>query len=209
MAPNPTPAGSSTGTGGLSASGSYYEGFGGGATLVATPQGAYIVPEIGIGFGPSVSVNAGSNVNVPNAPQLQFSGSINDQCGPVGVRGSASITDPLNSDDPNAINVGGNVGVNLPGIPAGNVRASGNYSGNSGLTGGVQYSATNQLFNSTNQVKLAVRVPIPLPDLSQTSAPDANGVSDVVVPTGADGPPAIYATRNVSGLGYPDGNGNT
>jgi hypothetical protein len=35
-------------------------GPGGRATLVATPQGAYIVPEFGIGFGPSVSVNAGS-----------------------------------------------------------------------------------------------------------------------------------------------------
>jgi len=43
-----------------------------GATLVAAPQGAYVVPEFGIGFGPSVSAAAGSNVNVPNAPQLQL-----------------------------------------------------------------------------------------------------------------------------------------
>ena len=208
MAPNPAP--NNGGTGGISAGASYYDGIGGGATLVATPQGAYIVPEFGIGFGPSVSVNAGSNVNVPNAPQLQFGGSYADQVGPVGLRGSATITEPLNDlGDPNAINVGGNLGVNLPGIPAGNFRASGNYSPAAGPTGGVQYSVTNQLFNVTDQVKLAVRVPIPLPNPSQTLAPDANGVSDVITQTGGEGPPAMTASRDVSAMGYPDGNGNT
>lgn len=52
-------------------------------------------------------------------------------------------------------------------------------------------------------------MPIPLPDLTQTTPPDANGVSDVITPTGAEGPPAISATRNVSNLGYPDGLGDT
>ena len=208
MTPNPAP--NNGGTGGISAGASYYDGIGGGATLVATPQGAYIVPEFGIGFGPSVSVNAGSNVNVPNAPQLQFGGSYADQVGPVGLRGSATITEPLNDlGDPNAINVGGNLGANLPGIPAGNLRASGNYSPAAGPTGGVQYSVTNQLFNVTDQVKLAVRVPIPLPNPSQTLAPDANGVSDVITQTGGEGPPAMTASRDVSAMGYPDGNGNT
>jgi hypothetical protein len=53
----------------------------------------------------------------------------------------------------------------------------------------VQYSVTNQLFNVTDQVKLAVRVPIPLPNPSQTLAPHANGVSDVITQTGGEGPP--------------------
>ena len=34
-------------------------------------------------------------------------------------------------------------------------------------------------------------------------------MSDVISPTGAEGPPAMTATRDVSNLGYPDGNGNT
>ena len=77
-APNPTPT---TGTGGVSVGASYYDGVGGGATLVVTPTGTYIVPEFGIGFGPSVSANAGSNVNVPNAPQLQLGFTGGDQIG--------------------------------------------------------------------------------------------------------------------------------
>ena len=177
---------------------------------MATPQGAYLIPEFGIGFGPSVSVNAGSNVNVPNAPSLQLGGSISEQIGPVGVKGSASVTSPLNSvGDPNAANVGANGGVNVPGIPAGNVRGSVNYSNDSGLTGGVQYSGTNQLFNATDQLKLAVRVPIPLPNPSQQTTPDPNGVYDVITQTGGEGPPAITSSRDVSNLGYPDGNGNS
>ena len=170
MAPNPAP--NNGGTGGISAGASYYEGLGGGATVVATPQGAYIVPEFGIGFGPSVSVNAGSNVNVPNAPQFQFGGSYADQVGPVGLRGSATITESLNDlGEPNAINVGGNLGVNLPGIPAGNFRASGNYSPAAGPTGRVLHSVTNQLFNVTDQVKLAARVPSRCPTRSRRSRP--------------------------------------
>ena len=94
-------------------------------------------------------------------------------------------------------------------IPLTNLRLSGNYSPAAGPTGGVQYSGTNQLFDATDQVKLAIRVPIPLPDLTQTTPPDSNGVSDVITPTGAEGPPAISATRNVSNLGYPDWQGDT
>ena len=58
MAPNRSSPGN-TGTGGISAGGSYYQVVGGGVTLVATPQGNYIVPEVGVGLGPSVSVQAG------------------------------------------------------------------------------------------------------------------------------------------------------
>ncbi len=202
MVANPGPPSASNTQGGISAGASYYEGLGGGATLVATPQGAYIVPEFGIGLGPSVSVNAGSNVNVPNAPSLQFGGTFSDQFGPVGIRGPASITAPTDQlANPNAYNFGGNVGVNLPGVPAGNVRASGNYSTATGPTGGVQYSATNQLFDQTDQVKLAVRVPIPLPNPSQQLPPDSNGVYDVITQTGGEGPAAITSERNVSSLG--------
>ncbi len=177
---------------------------------MATPQGMYIVPEFGIGFGPSVSAQAGSNVNVPNAPQVQLGFTGGDQIGPVDYRGSGSVIVPLNDPSLNNTNVGANVGFNLPGIPSlSNVRASGNYSPAMGPTGGVQYSGTNQLFDATDQVKLAVRVPIPLPDLTQTTPADSNGVSDVITPTGAEGPPAISASRNVSNLGYPDGQGDT
>ena len=207
MVANPTSA-TNTGTGGFSIGASYYDGIGGGATLVATPQGAYIVPEFGIGFGPSVSAAAGSNVNVPNAPQLQLGFTGGDSIGPVGYRGSGSITVPLN--DPNNPNVGGSFGFNLPGtlttipgtsIPLTNLRVSGNYSPNGGFTEGGQYSATNQLFDTTDQLKLAIRVPIPLPDLTQTTPPDANGVSDVITPTGGKGPPAMSrrATSRTSG----------
>ncbi|HEY7815565.1 MAG TPA: hypothetical protein VIC62_20140, partial [Nakamurella sp.] len=217
MVPNPTPT-TNAGTGGVSVGASYYDGVGGGATLVVTPQGAYIVPEIGIGFGPSVSAAAGSNVNVPNAPQLQLGFTGGDQIGPVGYRGSGTVTVPLNDPSLQNTNVGGTVGFNLPGVsttvpgtsvPLTNLRLSGNYSPAAGPTGGVQYSGTNQLFDATDQVKLAIRVPIPLPDLTQTTPPDANGVSDVITPTGPEGPPAMSATRNVSNLGYPDGQGNT
>ena len=215
MVANPTPT-TNAGTGGFSVGASYYDGIGGGATLVFTPQGAYIVPEFGIGFGPSVSAAAGSNVNVPNAPQLQLGFTGGDSIGPVGYRGSGSITVPLN--DPSNPNVGGNFGFNVPGVaqnipftsvPLTNARVGFNYSPNGGLTDGGQYSATNQLFNTSDQLKLALRVPIPLPDLTQTTPPDANGVSDVITPTDAEGPPAISATRNVSNLGYPDGLGDT
>ena len=176
------------------------------------------MPEIGIGFGPSVSAAAGSNVNVPNAPQLQLGFTGGDQIGPVGYRGSGTVTVPLNDPSLQNTNVGGTVGFNLPGvsttvpgtsIPLTNLRLSGNYSPAAGPTGGVQYSGTNQLFDATDQVKLAIRVPIPLPDLTQTTPPDSNGVSDVITPTGPEGPPAMSATRNVSNLGYPDGQGNT
>ena len=34
-------------------------------------------------------------------------------------------------------------------------------------------------------------------------------MSDVITPTGAEGPPAMTATRDVSNLGYPDGKGDT
>jgi hypothetical protein len=216
MVPNPTPT--TGGTGGVSVGASYYDGVGGGATLVVTPQGAYIVPEIGIGFGPSVSAAAGSNVNVPNAPQLQLGFTGGDQIGPVGYRGSGTVTVPLNDPSLQNTNVGGTVGFNLPGvattvpgtsIPLTNLRLSGNYSPAAGPTGGVQYSGTNQLFDASDQVKLAIRDPIPLPDLTQQTPPDANGVSDLITPTGPEGPPAMSATRNVSNLGYPDGNGNT
>lgn len=190
MVQNPTPA---TGTGGVSVGASYYDGVGGGATLVATPQGIYIVPEFGIGIGPSVSAAAGSNVNVPNAPQLQLGVTGGDQIGPIGYRGSSTITVPLN--DPSNPNVGLNLGLNAPGnpsltnfpgtsVPLTNLRVSGNYSPAAGLTGGLQYSGTNQLFNVTDQVKLAVRVPIPLPDPTQTTPRDTNGVSDMTTPTG-------------------------
>lgn len=215
MVANPAPS-TNGGTGGFSIGGSYYDGLGGGATLVATPQGMYIVPEFGIGVGPSVSAAAGSNVNVPNSPQLQVGFTGGDQIGPVGYRGSATYTVPLN--DPSNPNVGANFGFNLPGtlsnipgtsVPLTNLRLSGNYSPDAGLTGGLQYSGTNQLFNVGDQWKLALRVPIPLPDLTQTTPPDANGVSDVITPTGGEGPPAMSATRNVSNLGYPDGQGNT
>ncbi len=164
MAPNPPSPNSPTTPGGVSISGSYYDGIGGGATLVVTSQGAWLIPEFGLGFGPSVAVNAGSNVNVPNAPSLQFSGSLTpEQIGPVGVRGSLSATFPLNTiGDPNTWNVGGNLGFNLPGLPAGNLRLSDNYSNTSGLTGGLQNSLTSTLFENTEQLKLAVRVPIPL-----------------------------------------------
>jgi len=219
MVPNPTPT-TNAGTGGVSVGASYYDGIGGGATLVVTPQGAYIVPEIGIGFGPSVSAAAGSNVNVPNAPQLQLGFTGGDQIGPVGYRGSGTVTVPLNDSSLQNTNVGGSFGFNVPGsssltnipgtsIPLTNVRVSGNYSPANGATGGLQYSGTNQLFDATDQVKLAVRVPIPLPNLTQTTPPDANGVSDLITPTGPEGPPAMSATRNVSNLGYPDGQGNT
>ena len=218
VAPNPTP--NTGGTGGLSVGASYYDGIGGGATLVATPQGLYIVPEVGIGFGPSVSANVGSNVNVPNAPQLQLGFTGGDQIGPVGYRGSGTVTVPLNDPSPNNVNVGANVGINAPGtsslanipgtsIPLTNVRVSGNYSPAAGATGGVQLSGTNQLFDVSDQVKLAVRVPIPLPNLTTMTPADANGVSDVITPTGPEGPPAMSATRNVSNLGYPDGKGDT
>ena len=164
---NPTPT--TGGTGGVSVGASYYEGIGGGATLIATPQGMYIVPEFGTGFGPSVSAAAGSNVNVPNAPQLQLGFTGGDQIGPVGYRGSGTVTVPLNDPSLDNTNVGGNFGFNLPGtssltnipgtnIPLTNVRVSGNYSPTAGLTGGMQYSGTNQLFDATDQVKLAVRV---------------------------------------------------
>lgn len=93
--------------------------------------------------------------------------------------------------------------------PSRHFRASGNYSPAAGPTGGVQYSVTNQLFNVTDQAKLAVRIPIPLPNPSQTLPADANGGSDVITQTGGEGPPAITATRDVSSMGYPDGNGNT
>jgi hypothetical protein len=101
--------------------------------------------------------------------------------------------------------------TNIPetSIPLTNLRLSGNYSPAAGATGGVQLSGTNQLFDMSDQVKLAVRVPIPLPNLTQTTPPDANGVSDVITPTGPEGPPAMPATRNVSNLGYPDGKGDT
>ncbi|HEX4280139.1 MAG TPA: hypothetical protein VHZ27_05195, partial [Solirubrobacteraceae bacterium] len=218
MVPNPTPA--TGGTGGVSVGASYYEGVGGGATLVVTPQGAYIVPEIGIGAGPSVSAAAGSNVNVPNAPQVQLGFTGGDQIGPVGYRGSATVTVPLNDPSLQNTNVGANFGFNAPGtssltnipgtnVPLTNLRVGGNYSPAAGPTGGVQYSATNQLFDVGDQWKLAVRVPIPLPNPTQTTAPDSNGVSDVITPTGAEGPPAMSATRDVSNLGYPDGQGDT
>ncbi|HUA07535.1 MAG TPA: hypothetical protein VMB27_26770, partial [Solirubrobacteraceae bacterium] len=204
----------------MSVGASYYEGLGGGATLVMTPQGAYIVPEFGIGVGPSVSAAAGSNVNVPNAPQVQLGFTGGDQIGPVGYRGSATVTVPLNDPSLQNTNVGANFGFNAPGtssltnipgtsVPLTNLRVGGNYSPAAGPTGGVQYSATNQLFDVGDQWKLAVRVPIPLPDPTQTTPPDANGVSDVITPTGAEGPPAMSATRNVSNLGYPDGQGDT
>ena len=219
MVPNPPAPGSATnGTGGFQVGASYYDGVGGGATLVFTPQGAYLVPEVGIGFGPSVSANAGSNVNVPNAPQLQLGFTGGDQIGPVGYRGSGSVTVPLNDPSLQNTNVGGNFGFNAPGVatnipgtnvPLTNIRVSGNYSPAAGATGGLQYSGTNQLFDVGDQVKLAVRVPIPLPSGVQTLPPDQNGVSDVIIPTGAEGPPAMTATRDVSNLGYPDGNGNT
>ena len=54
-------------------------------------------------------------------------------------------------------------------------------------------SASAQQLNPIDQVKLAVRVPIPLPNPSQTLAPDANGVSDVITQTGGEGPPAMAA----------------
>ena len=216
QAPNPTPT---TGTGGVSVGASYYDGVGGGATLVVTPTGTYIVPEFGIGFGPSVSANAGSNVNVPNAPQLQLGFTGGDQIGDIGYRGSGSVTVPLNDPSLNNTNVGGNFGFNVPGspslqnfpgtnVPLTNLRVSGNYSPAAGLTGGFQYSGTNQLFDVGDQVKLAVRVPIPLPNLTQTTPPDSNGVSELITPTG-EGPPSIIATRDVSNLGYPDGQGDT
>ncbi len=216
QAPNPTPA---TGTGGVSVGASYYDGVGGGATLVVTPTGTYIVPEFGIGFGPSVSANAGSNVNVPNAPQLQLGFTGGDQIGDIGYRGSGSVTVPLNDPSRNNTNVGGNFGFNVPGspslqnfpgtnVPLTNLRVSGNYSPAAGLTGGLQYSSTNHLFDVGDQVKLAVRVPIPLPNLTQTTPPDSNGVSQLITPTG-EGPPSIIATRDVSNLGYPDGQGDT
>ena len=216
QAPNPTPT---TGTGGVSVGASYYDGVGGGATLVVTPTGTYIVPEFGIGFGPSVSANAGSNVNVPNAPQLQLGFTGGDQIGDIGYRGSGSVTVPLNDPSLNNTNVGGNFGFNVPGspslqnfpgtnVPLTNLRVSGNYSPAAGLTGGFQYSGTNQLFDVGDQVKLAVRMPIPLPNLTQTTPPDSNGVSQLITPTG-EGPPSIIATRDVSNLGYPDGQGDT
>ena len=215
MAPNPT---TTTGTGGVSVGASYYDGIGGGATLVATPKGMYIVPEFGIGFGPSVSANAGSNVNVPNAPQLQLGFTGGDQIGGriSGVGhgyGAAQRPQPRQHERRRQLRLqppGSPSLTNIPGtnIPLTNLRVSGNYSPTAGLTGGMQYSGTNQLFDASDQVKLAVRVPIPLPDLTQTTPPDANGVSDVITPTG-EGPPAISATRNVSNLGYPDGQGDT
>ncbi len=177
------------------------------------------MPEFGIGFGPSVSANAGSNVNVPNAPQLQLGFTGGDQIGDIGYRGSGSVTVPLNDPSLNNTNVGGNFGFNVPGspslqnipgtnIPLTNLRVSGNYSPAAGLTGGFQYSGTNQLFDVGDQVKLAVRVPIPLPNLTQTTPPDSNGVSELITPTG-EGPPSVIATRDVSNLGYPDGQGDT
>ena len=177
------------------------------------------MPEFGIGFGPSVSANAGSNVNVPNAPQLQLGFTGGDQIGDIGYRGSGSVTVPLNDPSLNNTNVGGNFGFNVPGspslqnfpgtnVPLTNLRVSGNYSPAAGLTGGFQYSGTNQLFDVGDQVKLAVRVPIPLPNLTQTTPPDSNGVSQLITPTG-EGPPSIIATRDVSNLGYPDGQGDT
>ena len=117
MVPNPpAPGSATTGTGGFQVGASYYDGVGGGATLVFTPQGAYLVPEVGIGFGPSVSANAGSNVNVPNAPQLQLGFTGGDQIGPVGYRGSGSVTVPLNDPSLQNTNVGGNFGFNAPGV---------------------------------------------------------------------------------------------
>ena len=156
MVPNPTPAAPAEPAASRSAPATT-TGVGGGATLVVTPQGTYLVPEFGIGFGPSVSANAGSNVNVPNAPQLQLGFTGGDQIGPVGYRGSGTVTVPLNDPSLQNTNVGGNFGFNVPGpvatnipgtnVPLTNIRVSGNYSPAAGATGGMQYSGTNQLFD--------------------------------------------------------------
>jgi hypothetical protein len=204
-APNPTPNTAANG-GGFSIGGSYYEGIGGGVTIVATPQGNYIVPEVGVGLGPSVTANAGPNVTAPSGPSFQFGGTVSE--GPV--RGSLNGNIPLGEagNDPGNWTFNGNAGVNVGGLPTGNVRGSVTYSGNGGLTGGVQVSGTNQVFDVTDQVKGAVRVPIPLPDPTVTLPADQNGVSETIIPNG-EAPPATIAQRDVSGMGYPDGNGNT
>jgi hypothetical protein len=223
---NPTPQ--SAGNLGMSVGGSYYEGVGGGATYVATTNGNALVLEGGIGFGPSVSIQAGQNVTVPSGPSLQASTTVSNSLpGGLGYRGTVSASEPLSALNPdttsagtlaNDLSVSANAGltvpgVNIPGLGGTNTLRGSvttnpfDMSGNSDALGG-QYSATRQFFNETDQTKLAVRVPIPLPDPVMTSQADSNGVSDVTIPNG-DAPPAMYATRSVDSLGYPDGNGNT
>ena len=106
-------------------------------------------------------------MNVPNTPQLQLGFTGGDSIGPVGYRGSATVTVPLTDPSLQNTNIGANFGFNVPGtpsltnipgtnIPLTNVRVSGNYNPTAGLTGGMQYSGTNQLFNVSDQWKLAV-----------------------------------------------------
>src|SRR5262249_55066905 len=76
------------------------------------------------------------------------------------------------------------------------------------VNGGVQLSGTNQLFENTDQLKAAVRVPIPLPNPEVTLPTDANGVTQTIIPNG-EGPAISLFNRDVGPLGCPDGRGNT
>ena len=84
-APNPAP--NNGGSAGISAGASYYDGIGGGATLVATPQGAYIVPEFGIGFGPL----PGSRMKCTGTPSISTRWCLN----PLIFRSTARQSNPL------------------------------------------------------------------------------------------------------------------
>ena len=205
MIPNPTPA--TPGNFGISAGASGCLVVCGGATFVATPQGNYIVPEVGFGVGGSVGVDAGPKVTAPEGPELQGSAAYKFGLGPADIGGSGKVTVPLENPSPGNISVEGNIGVaNAPG-PLKDLNIGGSYSYDKGPAGGVGYDA-GPLFGLSEQTKGVVTYPIHLPDISQTLPPDANGVSDVITQTGAEGPPAMSATRTLP-AGYPDGKGDT
>ncbi len=205
MVPNPTPA--APGNFGISAGASGCAVVCLGGTFVATPQGNYFVPEAGFGVGGSVSVDAGPKVTAPEGPELQGSSSYNFDAGPAEIGASGKVSVPLENPSLGNIGVEGNVGVaNAPG-PLKDLNVGGTYSYDKGPAGGVGYDA-GPLFGLSEQTKGVVTYPIKLPDVSQTTPPDANGVSDVITQTGAEGPPAISATRTLPS-GYPDGQGDT
>ncbi|MBV9922579.1 MAG: hypothetical protein JOY78_17245, partial [Pseudonocardia sp.] len=171
---------------------------GGGISLFTSGAGkTTLVLEVGVGRGASVTEAAGPGVAPPSGPQVQLSGSVNQD---GQVTGSAGVSLPLTGGAPSV-----NGAVNGPAGTAGTV----SWNPDTGWQVGGQVSQKLPIdVGEGIQGKMDLAVPIPLPDTTQTSAPDANGVSTQIA-LDAGGNAQVTAVRNVAGFGYPDGNGNT
>ena len=173
---------------GFSLGASFYDGIGGGAQIVSTTNGNYLVLEGGVGAGPSVSFAAGPGVTAPSGASFQASTTISESLAGVKGKGSFAVNVPLEGgDDLGNISANLTLGVGPASATPGpsnlsNFRVSETYSYDNGLTSAGQFSGTNSLFDVTDQVKGVLRVPIQLPDGYTVSPPDANGVSVVTIP---------------------------